>query len=55
MITLATLRTSDAALPGGSGRAEPGDAADGFLALLGDALAAGADKKIAAEGQTASR
>ncbi|EMO2117348.1 flagellar hook-length control protein FliK [Pluralibacter gergoviae] len=51
MITLATLRTSDAALPGGSGRAEPGDAADGFLALLGDALAAGADKKSPLKGK----
>lgn len=51
MITLATLRTSDAALPGGSGRAEPGDPADGFLALLGDALAAGADKKSPLKGK----
>ena len=42
MMTPVSIRILDAEPPAGTGRAAPGDAAEGFLALLGDALAAGA-------------
>ena len=53
MITLPTLRIADAEQPAAAGRAAPGEAADGFLALLGDALAAGDAGKSPAQERAA--
>lgn len=53
MITPPTLSISDAGQPAAAGRSAPGDAADGFLALLGDALAAGDAGNIPAQERAA--